>query len=408
MNTPDTNRDNMIRATILFCIENSSPTSTINAFGPALLAAQNKVTLIDQLDQIAMGKSKGVTLDTIGIRNAMSSVALKCANAVYGYASATKNNTLKALVDYKPSVLDHLPKEKVDDACQTIRETADANMLNAQNYGITASDTSDLQTAIDLYRMSIQSPRQFIITRSNANKQIGKLIREVIDDLFDGQMDSMVRTLISTNPEHVDKYFLARKIIQLGTTTGKIRGTVSDSDKKPLLGVLISLRLTGDVTIVAYTKTDSEGYFKIDNIKPGNYDIEVTLSGFVTITETDIRFGPGKELRRRYTLLKGAAPHADSDKLATVSGKISDAHGVALAGVTCILINETKTYTVITGEDGYYIFEGVVDGTYTMQVILYSKKLIRLENVGLKVDDVLVKDFMMEDEAGNELGTKLK
>jgi hypothetical protein len=408
MDTRNTNRANMIRTTILYCIENPAPTSTIVAFGPVLLAAQNKVTLIDQLDQIAMSISKGVTLDTNKIRQAMSSVALKCANAVYGYASAAKNNTLKALVDYKPSALDHLPKEKVDDACQTIHDAAVANMLNAQNYGITAGDTSDLQTAVDLYRMSIQSPRQFIITRSNANKQIGKLIREIIDDLFDGQMDSMVRTLISSNPEHVDKYFLVRQIIQLGTTTGKIRGTVFDKENNPLAGTLIFLRITGEQTIIAQTKVDTTGNFNMANIKPGNYDIEVSLAGYITITETDVRFGPGKELKRKYTLLKGAAPHAGSDKLATVSGKIGDAHGNMLAGVTCVLISEGKTYTVITGDDGYYLFEGVIDGTYTLQVMLFGKKLISFENVVLKTNDSLVKDLMMEDEAGNETATKLK
>ncbi|MBI4930186.1 MAG: carboxypeptidase regulatory-like domain-containing protein, partial [Bacteroidetes bacterium] len=45
------------------------------------------------------------------------------------------------------------------------------------------------------------------------------------------------------------------------------------------------------------------GKFGIANIKPGSYDIEVTLVGYNTLTETNIRFAPGKELKRKYILI---------------------------------------------------------------------------------------------------------
>ena len=121
-------------------------------------------------------------------------------------------------------------------------------------------------------------------------------------------MDKMVLTLKSTKPDFVNKYFDARKIIDLGTATGKIRGTVTNQDKKPLTGAILILRLTGQTTTVSQTKSDAQGNFSIANIKPGNYDFECSLSKFNTISETNIKFSPGKELKRKIILTSTIAP----------------------------------------------------------------------------------------------------
>lgn len=292
----------MIRTTNQYCADNTSATSAITAFAPALASSQAKLLLIDQLDQIAMGTSKGVTLDTTALRKSMTLIALKCANAVIAYATSINNNTLKAQVNYTERKLDKLKKEEVDDVCQTIREATDANMANAQNYGTSPTDTSDLQTTINLYRIGIQNPRQAIINKSNAVSQIKKIIREAIDILLKGQMDKMVLTLKTSNPNFVSKYFGAREIIDLGKTHGKLRGTTTDPAKKPLEKVAIILRITTQTAIAYQTKTDASGKLSIPNIKPNNYDIEVSLPNSQTITETNVHFGPGKELKRKYVL----------------------------------------------------------------------------------------------------------
>ena len=244
MDNKDTNRANMIRTTLQYCADNSSATSGILAFAPVLVQAQAKLLLIDQLDQIAIATTKGVTLDTKALRASMQSIALKCANAVIAYATSINNNTLKAKVNFTESDLKKMKKEEVDDVCQTIREVTDANMANAQNYGVGPADTSDLQTTITLYRIAVQNPRQAIINRSDAKKQIKQIIRQIINTIFKGQMDKMVSTLKTSNPNFVNKYFLAREIIDLGKTTGKLRGTTTDPAKKPLQKAAIILRLT--------------------------------------------------------------------------------------------------------------------------------------------------------------------
>jgi len=302
MDNRDSNRVNMIRATLQYCTDNSSATSGIQAFALVLATAGNKLLLIDSLDQLAMGTTKGVTLDTTALRKAMTAIALKCSSAVIAYATAVNNNTLKAKVNFTESDLKRMKKEEVDDVCQTIHDVTNANIGNAQNYGISSTDVSDLQIAINLYRTSVQNPRQALISKNDAKKQIKELINEIIKNIFKNQMDKMVNTLKSSNPNFVNKYVSSRKIIDLGKTTGKLRGTITDKGKKPLANASVKLRVTSQTEIAYQTQSDEKGKFGTANIKPGNYDIEVSLANFQTITETNVRFGPGKELQRKYVM----------------------------------------------------------------------------------------------------------
>ena len=82
MDNTDSNKTNMIRLTIQFCTNNTAATSGIPAFAPTLTTASAKLLQIDQLDQSALSKTTGVTLDTTNLRNSMTELALKCSGAV--------------------------------------------------------------------------------------------------------------------------------------------------------------------------------------------------------------------------------------------------------------------------------------------------------------------------------------
>lgn len=302
MNTKDTNRVNMIRTTNKYCDDNVLVTEAIPAFAGVLSTAKNKAVLIDSLNMISIATSEGVTLDTELLGTTMSNIAFKCASATFAWASSVKKNTIMAKVNYPRSKFDQLSKEDLDDACQTIHDETDDNIAEVANWGADATDVTDLQTAIDLFRQSMQAPRQFIIDRKDANRQIKKLIREIIDLLYKKQMDKMVNTLRYTNEEFYEKYYGAREIIDLGSTSTKIRGAITDEAGTPLQGASLILRLTGETAIAYEDKTNAEGEFNISEIKPGNYDIEGSLTGYQIYTETDVRFGPGKELSRSISL----------------------------------------------------------------------------------------------------------
>ncbi len=302
MENRDSNRVNMIRATKTFCSANTAPTAGIAAFAPLVATVGTKITLIDGLDQVAMGSTSGVTLDTKAIRKAMTDLAFKCGSALTAYASSVNNNTLKAKVKYTETNYKEFKKEEVDDICQTIRDEANTNILAAGPFGYVALDVTDLQTAINLYRTSIQNPRQAIISKKSANEQIKNLIRQIIDDIFVNQMDKMVNTLKATQPVFLGKYFDAREVIDIGSTTAKVRGTTTDVNDNTLNGVTFKIKTTGTANIIAQTTSANGGKFGISNIPVGDYDFSWELTGYVTQTETNVHIAAGKELKRKIKL----------------------------------------------------------------------------------------------------------
>jgi hemoglobin/transferrin/lactoferrin receptor protein len=65
-----------------------------------------------------------------------------------------------------------------------------------------------------------------------------------------------------------------------GGSNGKITGTVKDPDGAVLSGANVSLLHTNQAVVRA-TVTDSEGRFTLDNIAPGDYQLNVERDGFI-------------------------------------------------------------------------------------------------------------------------------
>lgn len=304
MKNENSNRVNMINATITLCDANTTATAGITGFAGVLATVKGKIVLINSLNQLGDGTTTGVTLDTKLLRKTMTEHALKCANATLAYANSINNNTLKALVNFTESKLNGMKKEDVDDACQGIHDAANANSAGAFNFGIGAADITDLQTSIDVYRIGTQNPRQAIITKSHAIKQADTMIRETISNLLVGQMDKMVNTLKLTNRGFWDGYKQAREIIDLGTTTAKVRGTVKDINDVPLVDAGFAILKQGTTESVAKTKTDVKGRFNLSHLPSGDFDFIWDLTGYETVTETNVHISAGKELKRRVVMKK--------------------------------------------------------------------------------------------------------
>jgi len=303
MDNRDTNNVNMITTTYKYCIDNPAPLAPIPAVAGILSTINSKMQLINGLDIIATGTSKGVTLDTKVTRANMEKIAFKCASATFAYASSINNNTIKALVNYTIPKLEDFKKEEVDDICQKIHDTANSYFGGASQFGIIASDISDLQTAIDIYRTASQSPRQAIISISDSKTQIKKIIREIIDLYLKGQLDKVVNTLLLTNSSFVNKYFLSREVIDLGTTHTKLRGTVFSNPTDPIANADVILYTAASATIAYQTKSDTDGKFTINLIIPNlDYDLKIMKTGFQDFFEATIHFSPGEEVNRDVVL----------------------------------------------------------------------------------------------------------
>lgn len=292
----------MIRATLTWCTNNTMPTSGIPAFAGVKSAADTKLVLIDSLTAVADATTTGVTLDTNQLRAAMVFIALKCGDAVSAYAASVNNNTLRALVTYSQTQMNRFKKEEVDDICEQIHNAANANIGVAGAFGYVATDVTDLFTAIGLYRTSIQNPRQAVITKATAKENIKSISRDIIDNLFKKQMDKMTNTLKATFPDFVSNYFKARIILDLGSTTAKVRGSIKNVEEIPLQGAKFYITLAGDTNKVAETTAQLGGKYALANILPNDYDLYWEHPFYQTALESNLHISAGEEVTRNIEL----------------------------------------------------------------------------------------------------------
>ncbi len=397
MKNENSNRVNMINANIIFCDVNTTATSGIPAFAIALAAVKGKMVLINSFNQIGEGTTKGVTLDTNALRKQMTTLALKCANATLAFANSTNNNTLAALVNFSETKLNGLKKEEVDDVCQAIHDATDANIAGATNFGAAATDVTDLQASIDLYRVASQNPRQAIISKSQAKKQVGNMLREVIDDLLIKQMDKMVNTLKAANINFWTAYRQSREIIDLGTTTAKVRGVVLDVEDVPLKNVSFIILKTGTSEEVSKVFTDNKGKFNASKLAAGDFDFKFELSGYVTENETNVHISAGKELKRKIVMAKGGGSivrEGDVPSPGTINVPVFGIEPTPATTVTIEVNNPLRIFgsnspSGVPGPGD--IFWDVPSGVVTKSIVEFaaltgigdSKQFLNLQNIGM-------------------------
>lgn len=303
MNTYETNRMNMIRTTRDYAVDHAADTAGVAQYAISVTALSNRITLIDSLNIVATGTTTGVTLDTNLLRKTMSDIAYKCAAATFAYASSVNNNTLKAQVKHSRSALDGFAKEDVDDICQSIHDATNANIVAVTPFGAKPLDVADLQTAINLYVAGMQGPRQARISISSAVEQIKDSIASTIKILLGEQLDKMTDTLKISKPIYYSEYYLAREIIDLGSTTGKLRGLVKNNTVVLINGAVIQMKITSQAAVAYQTNSDADGKFSISPVAVNNYDIFVTAPGFQPYSELNVHFAPGKEIKRTFVLI---------------------------------------------------------------------------------------------------------
>jgi hypothetical protein len=293
----------MINALTEFVDADTNPYSGILNFPIVNGQVKNKMTIVNGLNLVAGGTSKGVTIDVGLVRISMEELAEKIAKGTFAFASATNNNTLKARVNWTQAKLSKKQKEEVDDVCQDIHDAAAANTVAIAPYGVTAGDILALQGAIDLYRPLTGKTRMTVVNINSAKEQIKDIVDGIIKFELKGQMDPMIGTLEISNKVYHDKYFNMRERIDLGSTTAKVRGVSRDEDTDAFLnGVLFKMFKAGSPDVYKSDLSEDKGNFGISDIDADDYDFEWSKTGYVTKREEGVHISAGKELQRKITL----------------------------------------------------------------------------------------------------------
>ncbi|MBN1292416.1 MAG: carboxypeptidase regulatory-like domain-containing protein [Candidatus Latescibacteria bacterium] len=149
--------------------------------------------------------------------------------------------------------------------------------------------------------------------------------------------------------------------------TCNIFGRISDSSGDALPDVTVELINTGLISV-----TDKEGFYYFGSITNGSYRVSPRMEGYT--------FSP----RGREIIVDGSNIIVDNftgftggEGAYSLSGRIVDSSGVAIAGMRIILSRGGDgqfEVTSDTDDSGVFLFENLIDGTYTLRLVhgLYS------------------------------------
>jgi hypothetical protein len=140
-----------------------------------------------------------------------------------------------------------------------------------------------------------------------------------------------------------------------GGSTSNVTGHIKNAGGLGLNNV--ALALTGSAQRSVYS--DNAGLYLLPNLPAGTYQVTPTQAGAV--------FTPAQ---REYTFNSGTTI-TDADFVAqdsyNISGQTRDQNGGALSGVTVTLSNGTQPATLQTDSNGYYAFDAVAGGNYSLR-----------------------------------------
>ena len=98
-------------------------------------------------------------------------------------------------------------------------------------------------------------------------------------------------------------------LAQSDVSTGQLFGTVTDPDGGVMPGATIEVKNT-ETGFVRRTVSDASGFFRVDLLPVGDYEVKATLAGFKTQVYRDVKIGLGSSARVDFALAISAVEEA--------------------------------------------------------------------------------------------------
>jgi Carboxypeptidase regulatory-like domain len=271
------------------CDDNSDIISANIAFQTAFTNFKTKVATIVNTAQQADLALTGFAAGKKTTKQELCGMTADIAAIIYAFADATGNDELKGEVNYSLTDLLRLKDSLLAPRCQNIHDKGFENKEALKDYGITAAILTTLQTVIDTYTETIPKPRTAVSSRKTLNSNLKQFFKET-DAILENQMDKLVVTFKTTNPDFVKTYFSVRQIISPATTTTQLKGIITNkSDQTPIKDATVTI-----VELETTQKTKSSGEYLFKPIPNGTYTIRVTKEGFQTFEKDEIKVKLGQ------------------------------------------------------------------------------------------------------------------
>lgn len=222
-------------------------------------------------------KTTGTTEVKGELKETLIATTLKVQRKIVALAINNQNSELQKVVTYSKSELTNSADTILTDRCLIVLNTAHQYETELEPYGLTPVLISQLSQDISKFRDFIPNPRLKITIKKDATDELNTLFAQTDDHLK--KMDKVFEITRDDHYEFYRNYKSNRILINPGSHTVAIAGSIKDANEKPIAHVVITEPKTAFRHI-----TGRRGTFRIKKMTPGIYDFTFSKNGYTERT----------------------------------------------------------------------------------------------------------------------------
>ena len=238
---------------------------------------------------------KGVTQTKNDAFMAMVNIVVNKAAKAYVWAADTANANLMQIFDVQKSDFLSISETKAYNQIKNIRDALSANIASMASVQLAAADVTAVNAAITAYQNTIGTTGAAQTHKTEGTKAIDAVMVPIDKSLV--IIDKLiVSSYTATKPDMVKEYLANRALEKLPTHHSGLSIHITDAETgADLEGAILAVNGKTDTS-------DIDGMAEIIKVKPGTYNMSITLADYVTqTTKTVIEKGKLTELEVKMT-----------------------------------------------------------------------------------------------------------
>ena len=268
-----------------YLLLNPTITATLPNFPEFMAALDAAILQILANSEEQHFDTKGITYNKQENRDTVVTLTLDNSAKMQAYAKYTGNTVLLAETKFTKTAIARIPVLELVDIANGLYNRIQTHLANLTPYALTAETQTLYRGAIDDFVETIPHPRQSQM-KSKENTLLETQGFTDGDEAI-SNIDSVVEIVRLVEPVFYSGYKNARKIIEQGTGSLQVQGSVSESASTlPIPYAVLTFRLAGQTEVVIEKETAAKGGFMIKSLPEGIYDVTVSKMGFRTQTVT--------------------------------------------------------------------------------------------------------------------------
>ena len=237
------------------------------------------ITQIQNSSEQGSFSTKGVTDNKQELRDNLTMLIVDNSAKIQAYARYAHDTVLLAETKFKNSEVRKYGALELVDSAKGLHTRIQSNLDKLTDYTLTAATQTAFREAIDAFADSIPQPRQSQL-KSKENTLLE--VQAFADaDAALSNIDTLMEIVKRSESNFYTGYKNARKIVDQGTGSLQVQGTVIEAEtKKPIPVATVTFRLSGQTEVVLEKETAAKGGFVIKSLPEAIYDVTVSKVGF--------------------------------------------------------------------------------------------------------------------------------